>query len=244
MRTANIAARDHEGQVVFYVLLWKRRGMPLDLYDDYWRNVHGPVCARLPGQYQYWQLHVAHNDGGMWPQISGIDYASPDDAQFDGIAELTFRTEEDRNTWFHAAAILMDDEHNLFRKAIGYNTSPGNSKTYVDGIPAGDPNGSLGIPKLHVMVRQADSVNTAEFRQYLKDLRLSRKRQRLVLKFRLHLFEEVDATRPDAAGVAHAEPREESYQAAFKIVSPTGSTWRTSLPPMPMPLRLKIRLVM
>jgi hypothetical protein len=38
-----------------------------------------------------------------------------------------------------------------------------------------------------------------------------------VLKFRLHLFEEVDATRPEAAGVAHAEPREESYEAAFEI---------------------------
>lgn len=217
MRTPNFAARDHEGQCVFYVLLWKRRGMPLDLYDDYWRNVHGPVCARLPGQNQYWQLHVAHNDGGMWPQISGIGYASPDEAQFDGIAELTFRTEDDRTTWFRAAAILMDDEHNLFRKAIGYNTSPGNSKTYVDGIQAGDPNGALGIPKLHVMVRQADGVSTSDFRQHLKDFGSAVSASDLVLKFRLHLFEEVDATRPDAAGVAHAEPREESYQAAFEI---------------------------
>jgi hypothetical protein len=217
MRTANYAARDHEGQVVFYVLLWKRRGMSLELFDDYWRNVHGPVCARLPGQYQYWQLHVAHNDGGIWPQISGVQYASPDGAQFDGIAELTFRTADDRTTWFSAAAILMDDEHNLFRKAIGYNTSPGNSKTYVDGIPAGDPNGSLGIPKLHVMVRQADSASVAEFREYMRAFASTVSSSDLVLKFRLHLFEEVDATRPDAAGVAHAEPREESYQAAVEI---------------------------
>jgi hypothetical protein len=217
MRTANYAARDHEGQVVFYVLLWKRRGMSLELFDDYWRNVHGPVCARLPGQYQYWQLHVAHNDGGIWPQISGVQYASPDGAQFDGIAELTFRTADDRTTWFSAAAILMDDEHNLFRKAIGYNTSPGNSKTYVDGIPAGDPNGSLGIPKLHVMVRQADSASVAEFREYMRAFASTLSSSDLVLKFRLHLFEEVDATRPDAAGVAHAEPHEESYQAAVEI---------------------------
>ena len=59
------SARDKDGSVVFYVLLWKRRGISLELYDDYWRNVHGPVCARLPGQFQYWQLHVAHNDGGF-----------------------------------------------------------------------------------------------------------------------------------------------------------------------------------
>ena len=39
----------------------------------------------------------------------------------------------------------------------------------------------------------------------------------MVLKFRMHLFEEVDATRPDAAGVAHSEPAEENYQGAFEI---------------------------
>jgi EthD domain len=218
MPKVDYSARDSEGQVVFYVLLWKRKGISLELFDDYWRNVHGPVCARLPGQYQYWQLHVAHNDGGLWPQISGIHYSTPDDAQFDGIAELTFRSEADRNTWFRAAAILMDDEHNLFRKAIGYNTSPGNSKTYIDGIPTGNPNGSQGILKLHVMVRKADAASVSEFRRYLKEtFAPAVASSDLALKFRLHLFEEVDATRPDAAGVAHAEPHEENYQAAFEI---------------------------
>src|SRR6476660_5783534 len=61
MGTSNYAARDQQGKVAFYVLLWKRKGISLELFDDYWRNVHGPVCARLPGQFQYWQLHVANN---------------------------------------------------------------------------------------------------------------------------------------------------------------------------------------
>src|SRR5690348_7984602 len=125
MRLTDFSARDSEAKVVFYVLLWKRNGISLQLFDDYWRNVHGPVCARLPGQFQYWQLHVDHNNGGVWPQIPGIDYSCREDSQFDGIAELTFRSDEDRTTWFRAAGILMDDEHNLFSKAIGYNTSAG-----------------------------------------------------------------------------------------------------------------------
>jgi len=218
MQMENYATRDQEGKVVFYVLLWKRRGISLQLFDDYWRNVHGPVCARLPGQYQYWQLHVAHNEGGVWPQISGINYSTSEDGQFDGIAELTFRTEDDRTTWFRAAAILMDDEHNLFRRAIGYNTSPGNSITFLDRISAGDPNGALDIEKFHVMVRKSESASLADFRKYLKDtFAPAVAGSESVLKFRLHLFEEVDATRPEAAGVAHAEPREESYEAAFEI---------------------------
>lgn len=218
MRRADYSVRDAEGKVVFYVLLWKRKGITLSLFDDYWRNVHGPVCARLPGQYQYWQLHVAHNDGGIWPQISGIEYASKEDNQFDGIAELTFQSDADRTTWFQAAGILMDDEHNLFSKAIGYNTSSGNSITYVDGIPTGDPNGSLGIEKMHVMVRKADGVSVDQFRKYMKETFAAQAaKSESVLKLRLHLFEEVDGTRPDAAGVAHSEPAEENYQAAFEI---------------------------
>jgi EthD domain len=218
MRTNDFSGRDAAGGVVFYVLLWKRRGIPLELFDDYWRNVHGPVCARLPGQFQYWQLHVAHNLGGIWPEAPGVRYDTTEDNQFDGIAELSFRSVADRNTWFQAAGILMDDEHNLFRKAIGYNTSPGNSKTYVDGIAAGDPNGSLGIPKMHVMVKKADSVNVEQFRSYMTGaFAPAAASSPLVLKLRTHLFEEVDASRPDAAGVAHSEPASENYQGAFEM---------------------------
>ncbi len=214
---SDYSARDKSGRVVFYVLLWKRRGISLELYDDYWRNVHGPVCARLPGQFQYWQLHVGHNQGGVWPEISGIRYDCSEENQFDGIAELTFKSEADRTTWFQAAAILMDDEHNLFRKAIGYNTSEGNSRTYVDRIPMGSPNGPVGVPKFHVMVKKA-SASVEAFRKYLTDtFAPAVAASDLVLKFRMHLFEEVDASRPDAAGVAHSEPPEENYQAAFEI---------------------------
>lgn len=212
------SARDKDGRVVFYVLLWKRRGISLELFDDYWRNVHGPVCARLPGQFQYWQLHVAHNEGGMWPQIAGVRYDCAEASQFDGIAELTFKSDRDRTTWFQAAGILMDDEHNLFSKAIGYNTNEGNSRTYIDRIAVGAPNGPLGIPKFHVMLKKAAGASVTAFREYLTNtFARAAAGSDLVLKFRLHLFEEVDASRPDAAGVAHSEPSEDSYHAAFEI---------------------------
>lgn len=218
MRMANYQARDQEGKVVFYVLLWKRKGITIDLFDDYWRNVHGPVCARLPGQYQYWQYHVAHNEGGIWPAIDGITYASPEEDQFDGIAELSFRSDADRQTWFRAAAILMDDEHNIFSKAIGYNTSAGNSITYVDGIENGAPNGKVAAQKLHVMVKKADAVSVEDFRRYMtQGFAEALGRSDDILKLRLHLFEEVDNSRPDAAGVSHYEPPEKQYQAALEI---------------------------
>jgi hypothetical protein len=217
MREQDYSQRDKNGIVVFYVPLWKRNGITLQMFDDYWSNVHGPVCARLPGQHQYWQFHVDHDQGGIWPQLDGINYKTPDAEQFDGIAELTFRSDDDRKTWFEAAGILMDDEHNIFSQAIGINTSEGNSETYVDGIKSCEPNGVTHVVKLHVTMKQAEGVSVSEFREYLKDFSRKISSNKNVLKLRLHLFEEVDNTRPPAAGVSHAQPKDQQFQAAMEI---------------------------
>jgi hypothetical protein len=212
------STRDNDGKTTFYVLLWKRHGIPLELFDNYWRDVHGPVCARLPGQFQYWQWHVAHNQGGIFPQVKGVNYSSTEQEQFDGIAELTFRSVPDRQRWMTASAILMDDEHNIFSKAIGYITDEGNSRTWVDRAEIGDPNGGQGLIKHHVMLRQAQGITVMDFRKYLTDVFATALVQNpRVSKFRLHMFEPPDLSRPEAAGVAHAEPSDMLYQAAFEI---------------------------
>jgi hypothetical protein len=212
------SSRDKDARLTFYVLLWKRRGITLEQFDDYWRDVHGPVCARLPGQFQYWQYHVAKNEGGLFPAVEGVDGRTADDDQFDGIAELTFRSTADRQAWMNASTILMADEHNLFRKAIGYVTAEGNSRTLIDGIEVGNPNGGLAAEKFHVLVRKADQAGPAEFRHYLSErFAPAASGSPHVLKFRLHLFEPLDTGRPEAAGVVHDEPPEKQYHGAFEI---------------------------
>jgi hypothetical protein len=216
--TADYSSRDNDARCTFYVHLWKRSGITLEQFDEYWHNVHGPVCARLPGQFQYWQFSVAHNEGGIFPAVPGVDLVTAPEDQFDGIAELTYKTTQDRQAWMAASTILMDDEHNIFRKAIGYVTDQGNSRTYVDRIEVGDPNGRLGVVKFHVMVRQADGIGVGDFRKYLTD-RFAAKvtGSPHLLKFRLHLFEPPDVSRPAAPGVSHSEPADRQYQAAFEV---------------------------
>lgn len=217
------SSRDAEAKVTFYVLLWKRRGITQEQFDDYWRDVHGPVCARLPGQFQYWQWHVGHNVGGIFPTVAGVEHTSRDDEQFDGIAELTFKSVKDRETWFKAAAILMDDEHNLFRKAIGYVTEPGNSRTFVDRIEDGAPNGEQRGIKYHVLLRQNTSTTVQEFRRFLTGTFAPVVAQsEHVSKFRLHLFEPPDTSRPDAASVSHSDPPDRLFQAAYEIAFHSG----------------------
>jgi ketosteroid isomerase-like protein len=222
MVSIDYSNRDQQGKVAFYVLLWKREGISLELFDNYWKDVHGPVCARLPSQHQYWQFHVAHNEGGFWLTPDDSLNASAKDEQFDGIAELTFTNPEERNIWFKAAGILMDDERNIFSKAIGYNTNVGNSITYLDKIPDGCPNGEQALIKYHCLIRKADGVGVSEFRKYLKDRLIpvfSSSPQ--MLKCRLHLFEEIDSSRPEAGQVSHTETPGQQYHAALEVAFAT-----------------------
>jgi catechol 2,3-dioxygenase-like lactoylglutathione lyase family enzyme len=217
MLNTDYAVRDRVGKCSFYVLLWKRDSTSLQVFDDYWRDVHGPVCSRLPAQYQYWQFHVARART-EWPGLGDIYVGCQDQECFDGIAELTFETEQERHTWFDASSILMDDERNIFSKAIGYTTASGNSKTYIDRIPVGDPNGHLGVLKYHVLVRKAHSTSVEAFHNYLSNyFAPAVVAANQVLKLRLHLFDEVDNSRPDAEGVSHYEPSEQQYEASFEI---------------------------
>ncbi|BAY50077.1 ethyl tert-butyl ether degradation EthD (plasmid) [Scytonema sp. HK-05] len=218
MAKVDYSTRDQDVKIVLYILIKKRKEIDLHTFDSYWKNVHGPVSARLPGQYQYWQYHVTHNRDGIWPSIDGIEYETPEEDQFDGIAELTFLSEDDCQTWINAAAILDSDQQNFVSKAVIYVTNNGNSKTYVDTIQNGAPIGNLDVRKFHVMVRKTDTITVNDFRKYMVD-RFAQffVKSDLVLKFKLHLLEAHDNSLPPAPGVSHYEPLEKQYQAAFEI---------------------------
>tara|TARA_B100001063_G_scaffold43197_1_gene37015 strand:+ start:10018 stop:10914 length:897 start_codon:yes stop_codon:yes gene_type:complete len=213
-----MAFADPREEVVFYVPLWIRSGITLDQFDNYWRDVHGPVCARLPGQMEYWQYHLSPYTGGIFPEVKNITINSDPEDQFLGIAELTFSSVEQRNEWFTASAILMDDEHNIFSKAIGYTTSMGNTHTVMSRLSEPYPNGSLSEMRYHILVRKEDAVSVEDFRDYIKDtlIHAISKREEVV-QLRYHLFDAIDLSRPDAQGVEHVEKDGKDYHAAFEI---------------------------
>ena len=218
MRQEDYAIRDRQGKLAFYVLLWKRKGIDRELFYNYWKNVHGPLCAHLPGQHQYWQFHLDRHEGGIWPMVQNVANNCPEEDCFDGIAELTFASQADFQAYIQEFGILMADEHNLFSKAIAYSTNGGNSQTYIDRIPTGEPNGELDLTKFHVMVQKSDVANQSAFRQYMTDTFAPAVVQSdSVIKFRLHLLEPPDNSRPSDDGVCRYEPLDNQYQAAVEI---------------------------
>ena len=218
MIKVNYATRDQDGKIVLYILIKKRKEIPFTTFESYWKNVHGPVSARLPGQYQYWQFHLNQSQDSIWSVIDPIPYQNVEEDEFDGIAELTFSSEENCQIWIKAASILDSDQQNFVSKAILYVTNNGDSKTYVDAIENGEPIGGLEVVKFHCMVRKENTVNIEDFRKYMVNIFASQVvKNELVLKFRLHLLQEHDNSFPAAPNVSNYEPLEKQYQAAFEI---------------------------
>ena len=56
----------------------RKPGMPLSEFRQYWREIHGPIAAKLPGLRRYVQSHLI-DDAYL--------YAEP---RFDGVAQLWF----------------------------------------------------------------------------------------------------------------------------------------------------------
>jgi uncharacterized protein (TIGR02118 family) len=65
------------------IVLTRRTDMSRDDFRRYWRDVHGPIGASMPGVRRYVQNH-----------------ATLDGAPFDGLAEMWFDTAEDMQRAF------------------------------------------------------------------------------------------------------------------------------------------------
>lgn len=87
-----------------FVILRRKPEMTTEQFRWYWRNVHGPLIARLPGLLRYIQYHV-HSER-----------LDDEDADIDGIAELWFESVESQRAAYATAeyAAVVADEPNLF----------------------------------------------------------------------------------------------------------------------------------
>lgn len=212
--------RDEAIETLFYTPLKRRRSVSQELFDDHWKDAHGPLCARLPGLYQYIQYHLAHDEGRLWPSTAGVSRDIEDEEQLDGIAVLAFTSIEDREAWVDNGDILMIDEQNAFEETIGYETINGNSTTHIDHRRDPAPNGDDEYESLHVLFRKNEDTPLEEFHEYIaEEFVPSLIESDQLLRLRSHLIEEYDNSieQPPAPNVSHDAPPAKQYQAALDI---------------------------
>jgi hypothetical protein len=199
-----------------------KRGLPRELCGRYWRDVHGTLAARAAGPiYQYRQHHLDRCEGGFWQPVGGITYDCPAQGQVDGLAETTFLDEQARQRYgdSHIYPQLLGDEQYCFARSVMYRTTEGHSRTYVDAVEDGAPNGQQPLVRLLVFVQKREGVGRDAFRGYMGDrFAPALAQNEFVLKLRLHLLEPYDPPPEDSPQVDRSCPPEKQYQAVFEIV--------------------------
>lgn len=87
-----------------FVVLRRRNGMTKEAFHAYWRDIHGPLIAAIPGVRRYTQFHVRS------------EVTDSGDRPIDGIAELWFDSEEAQRVAWQSEeyARAVADEPNLF----------------------------------------------------------------------------------------------------------------------------------
>lgn len=131
-------------------LLTRKPGITTEEFRRHWRDVHGPLAAKLPGLRRYHQNHVVDREQ------RGIDYArGPHD--FDGFSELWFDDVPSMSAAFAAqqGQQLGEDEARFI--------SEFEIVTAIQHVVVPKPSGVPLVKRLSTLKRRAD-VSSEKFK--------------------------------------------------------------------------------
>lgn len=212
----NFAARDAAVAINTYTTVLRRPKVPHETFANYWRDVHGPLCSRIPGLGWYVQNHFnREQDAHLWPEIDGV---SPfENYVLDGGVEIGFETAADQEEFNDACSILFADEQNMFAATVAY-ALPKGSTTLIDRSADPVPNGDDGLDRIHVHLgsRTGDAFAFATLMTNLAEKISS---DPAAMKVRLHLADVYDNAKPapPAPGVDHTVPDERRHIAVLEL---------------------------
>ena len=223
--TDDYAERDASIAINSYTTVLRRPSVPHEVFATYWRDVHGPLCSRIPGLGWYVQNHFdREQDAHLWPAIDGI--APFDDYVLDGGVEIGFATQADQDAFNDACPILFADEQNMFAATIAY-ALPKGSTTFVDRVADPIPNEDDGLDRLHVHFG-AGKTDPARFATFMRGFAEALASDPAVLKVRLHQPDRYDNANPapPAPNVGHEVPPERAHVAILELAFETPMTRR------------------
>ena len=223
--TNDYAERDASIAINSYTTVLRRPSVPHEVFATYWRDVHGPLCARIPGLGWYVQNHFdREQDSHLWPAIDGI--APFDNYVLDGGVEIGFATAADQRAFNDACPILFADEQNMFAATIAY-ALPNGSTTLVDRVADPVPNADDGLDRIHVHFG-AGATDPAEFATFMRGFAARLADDPAVLKVRLHQPDRYDNANPapPAPNVGHEVPAERSRVAILELAFESPMTRR------------------
>jgi hypothetical protein len=131
---------------------------------DYWKGPHSKIISATPGMEEYRQIHLADDNPGLWPAISGVETVIPAERRIDGVAEVTFTNLLSPLRGRKQTRLAYRDEVNVFRRTLLYAGPPYSARWY-DVAGPGDKVGARTL----IYLRRRDGVKTGAFRTFLTD---------------------------------------------------------------------------
>lgn len=185
-----------------YTTVKRRERVPHEIFATYWRDVHGPLCSRLPGLGLYIQHHFSREqDAHLWPLAEGVNEIAG--YELDGGVEIGFTSADNQKVFQEASPILFSDEQNMFEETLAY-ALPQGSLTPVNRLNDATLNGPDHFDRIHVHFSPRGSLEALQ--HYLaNDLASALAASDDVLKLSLHLCDTFknDGMQPPAPNVAH-----------------------------------------
>lgn len=221
LSSTNFAARDSGSQLSTSVMIARKDDIPLNVFYDYWGDVHGVLAARADGASHYWQHRLGAPLPGFFPVAAGIDQTPPTGVSIVGLAEITFADSAGREALIRseAAAQMVTDEQNVLKATFMYSTAPGNAITLLDRFDSNIPQGAPKGYNVLAFIRKADTgVSVDGFRDFIRTT-LSPMLTKLsgVMKVRVHLLEAYDSAAWPTPNVDHERAPSQQYNAYIEL---------------------------
>jgi hypothetical protein len=203
--------------VTTIALLSKKQGISTSFFSKYWRDVHGILAARIPGFDSYTQYHLGPAIRNM-PLPKHVISAIPANLRFHGIAEVTFADDISRAglASSEVAAMIQNDEQNVFKTSLLYNLEPGASHTYLE-KPTSD-NACSYFMLLGRSTQASANALIAATEQYLLP---ALAQQPGISRVRMHRLSSGDPTLWNTAGVDNQLTPDTAFEAVIQITSAT-----------------------
>jgi hypothetical protein len=146
------------------ILLWMVTDQPRQQGMNYWKGPHSKIISATPGMEEYRQIHLAENNPGLWPAISGVETVIPAERRIDGVAEVTFTSLLSPLRGRKQTRLAYKDEVNVFRRTLLYAGPPYSARWYdVAG------RGEKARARSLIYLRRREGVRTGAFRRFLTD---------------------------------------------------------------------------
>ncbi len=208
MATTRPAARK---PLVSSILLWMRTDQPRQQGMDHWKGPHSKIISATPGMEEYRQIHLAENNPGLWPAISGVETAIPAERRVDGVAEVTFASVLSPLRGRKQTRLAYKDEVNVFRRTLLYSGLPNSARWYV----VAGPGESAGAHSL-IYLRRRDGVGSGAFRRFVSnELVPALIKTGSLRELRTQVFMPWIEKLWDTPNVAHDNPADQRFHASL-----------------------------